>query len=1315
MNKYERKSVTRAALFGALVWMNLVLINSTGWAGPSPLPLDTPVGTEAFISQTLDTQLRGVGDPPEPAGLNFQDIGLPAGIEYNNIGYDPVTRYMYGVQVFGNGSDGGNMGLVRIGLDPADTNQILVQPLGWPGYPSTTTPWGADGNQYPRYDAGDVDPDSRLFFVHTQGQKVGNGCLGNPSVCTDRVRSFDLDTIWNLVPPGADPANLTPVYGVSRVFKAMQGGLALDITARVADWAYKDGKLYGGDAATGMLAVITPNANDDDPDPSDDNTHALFKRFPFDPSGVAPTLDTTVAFTTDAYGAAWFIGDILYLYKNGAENSAPAKVFKIDLQINEVTGDPNPKIIDVVENVDVVTRNDGASFMAQDQFAFQCTDGPFVIQGNDNDNDPEAWLSRVNQSDLTFTLDRIPDATADYPYRLNNLGFRSTDGLLYGWLIPPGSPPGSSVNSPDGQIVKIDKQFNVTLLGTPAGMPTSGNASNLNAGDITPDGNTMYLTNSGGYGPAGTRKLWVVDLTAFTASSFDILPSLNGRVNDFAVHPTNGYLYGCDQEGGELAILDPSNGARTDIDVAGLPGGTVPRYGAAWFNANGNLFCYENAGTIYEIQLNLDPMDPIMANPLIVSTSTGTGSTDNDGAACVAEVDPAPGIEIQKTVYRGHDSGTSTASGGELVIGENGDPVTYVFTVTNTGNTYLSSIMIDDAVLGINRSDLTLLSGSEPLAPGDSLVFFYQTAISGNLVNTAIVNGNPVDEQGEDILELDDPTDDDTAEVQEAVAGIEIQKTVYAGHNSGTSAPGGELVAGANGSEVTYIFTVRNTGETYLSDITIVDAQLGINRTDLTLLSGSEPLAPFATLVFYYEGTISGDLTNTASTSGNPVDENGADLPGFENPMNSDTARVEELVAGIEIQKTVYEGHDYGGSAPGDELVVAANGSEVTYVFIVINTGETYLSDITIDDNELGITEMNLTLSSGSEPLAPGASLVYYYETSIDGDLVNTATASGNPVDEQGVDLPGFVDPTHEDSAEVRFATGTVSVLKLTDGVVDSSKEWTFSLYNGPNDGNGSNFLASPLASASTFGDVDGVLEFNNYVLDVSMTYTLCEMNMGAGYSSQWMIDTSRDGSANMIIMPNNPNVSDNPAEDMGIRCFDFGAGTSYELIADGILVFEVNNIPPPGGEARTPGYWKNWNACSHSNGNQLATAEKNDFYLLDDILNDPGVSWGTFNIATCEEGVSILDQRDLDTGKKKAKDAAYTLAMHLLAYQLNAAAGTYYCEEAASAAVEAENLLESINFDGTGNYLRPKEAEYQMALDLAATLNAYNNNMLCK
>jgi hypothetical protein len=193
MRPYYRKPLNRTALVGVLVLVALLVATGAAWAQPpNPLPLDPanlPAGTEAFVSQNLvtqspvDTQLRGVEEPgiPPGSGLSFQDIRGLVGIEYNNIAYDPVTRYLYAVEITGTGSTGGNRGLVRIGLDRDDPNQLFIQPLGWPGpdYPNPSAPWGGDGNDFPRYDAGDIDPEKREFYVMVTATDVGNSC---PSV-----------------------------------------------------------------------------------------------------------------------------------------------------------------------------------------------------------------------------------------------------------------------------------------------------------------------------------------------------------------------------------------------------------------------------------------------------------------------------------------------------------------------------------------------------------------------------------------------------------------------------------------------------------------------------------------------------------------------------------------------------------------------------------------------------------------------------------------------------------------------------------------------------------------------------------------------------------------------------------------------------------------------------------------------------------------------------------------------------------------------------------------------------------------------------
>jgi hypothetical protein len=100
-----------------------------------------------------------------------------------------------------------------------------------------------------------------------------------------------------------------------------------------------------------------------------------------------------------------------------------------------------------------------------------------------------------------------------------------------------------------------------------------------------------------------------------------------------------------------------------------------------------------------------------------------------------------------------------------------------------------------------------------------------------------------------------------------------------------------------------------------------------------------------------------------------------------------------------------------------------------------------------------------------------------------------------------------------------------------------------------------------------------------------------------------------------------------------------------------------------------------------------------------------------------CQEAVYVLDQRDNQSGKKKASDAAYTLAMHLFAYELNQAAGACISPTAEATSLLAQDLLSEYDYDGTGTILSNKakdKTDYYYALELAEILDQYNNGFLC-
>ncbi|MEM7357436.1 MAG: hypothetical protein AAF657_41870, partial [Acidobacteriota bacterium] len=229
---------------------------------------------------------------------------------------------------------------------------------------------------------------------------------------------------------------------------------------------------------------------------------------------------------------------------------------------------------------------------------FVCDGEAYIVQGG------SGQLFRVDQSTDPFSFTTVGGTAG---FEVNALGFRRTDGLLYGWRQQNPSA-----------LYTLDANATLTNLGLPAPLP---NGANLNGGDISPDGSTWYI------GMDGDGTLYQVALPALTVTTVTITGD-NGDVLDIAAHPTNGLLYGADNtDGGQLAVIDPVTGVRTDFDVPGLPTGNA--FGGAWFDAAGQFFAYRNNGVIYEIDIS---------GPTIVSVQTGgPSSTLNDGAACIAD------------------------------------------------------------------------------------------------------------------------------------------------------------------------------------------------------------------------------------------------------------------------------------------------------------------------------------------------------------------------------------------------------------------------------------------------------------------------------------------------------------------------------------------------------------------------------------------------------------------------------------------------------------------------------------------------------
>ncbi len=225
---------------------------------------------------------------------------------------------------------------------------------------------------------------------------------------------------------------------------------------------------------------------------------------------------------------------------------------------------------------------------------------------------------------------------------------------------------------------------------------------------------------------------------------------------------------------------------------------------------------------------------------------------------------------------------------------------------------------------------------------------------------------------------------------------------------------------------------------------------------------------------------------------------------------------------------------------------------------------------------------------------------------------------------------------------------------------------------------------------ATDTSELDGTVDFGGeYFLPGN--YALCEQEVDAGWLSS---------------LESDPSVFYPLPGDNSYVCVPF------TLVAGETEQFQVENTPPPGGNARTIGYWRNWSGdCS--NGNQ------------EDKLGDAlalGVTLGEMvwpdDYTTCD-AVQIISKRNL-AGENRAFDPAYALASQFFAYLLNVNAGADACGLGSQAA-DAQALLDGVDFDGTdpasGN--KKKDSAYVANKDkgpwmqLASLFDAYNNNEL--
>jgi uncharacterized repeat protein (TIGR01451 family) len=367
---------------------------------------------------------------------------------------------------------------------------------------------------------------------------------------------------------------------------------------------------------------------------------------------------------------------------------------------------------------------------------------------------------------------------------------------------------------------------------------------------------------------------------------------------------------------------------------------------------------------------------------------------------------PEPAIDIEKAT-NGADA--DEPPGPFIPVGE---AITWTYEVTNIGNVPLSGLTVVDDILG------PITCPQTTIAPQTSVTCTAQgVAEAGPYANDATATAEGA---GQTV------TDDDPSHYTGVQPGIDIEKATNG--DDADLAPGPFIPVG---DSVTWTYVVTNTGDATVNDIVVTDDQ------GVVVTCPAATLAPGASMTCTAPVAAAepGQYENLATVTG--FSETEPTVP----VQDSDPSHYFGEDAGVTIVKTV-NGED-ANEPPGPVVTV---GDQVTWRFLVTNTGNVPLEWTVTDPDVPDITCPGITLAPGesTECFATGPAEA--------GQQTNTATVTGtNP--ESGTIV------TDDDPANYFGAAASIDIEKLVDGEdadeppgpvipVGSTVEWTYVVTN---------------------------------------------------------------------------------------------------------------------------------------------------------------------------------------------------------------------------------------------------------------------------
>ncbi|WP_299443437.1 PKD-like domain-containing protein [uncultured Aquimarina sp.] len=524
------------------------------------------------------------------------------------------------------------------------------------------------------------------------------------------------------------------------------------------------------------------------------------------------------------------------------------------------------------------------------------------------------------------------------------------------------------------------------------------------------------------------------------------------------------------------------------ISPATIP--TIPAMGSATITALHTITQDDlNTGQVINSAtvVAVDPCGNIVSD---ISDDPTTG-TPNDNT--ITPLDQNPSISLEKTATFNDENGDGFPQQGETL--------TYNFSVTNTGNVTLTDITISDPLVTVNGGPISLDPGASDTTTFVATFIITQGNIdSGSVTNSATVNTEAPD--GSTITDTsDDPNnpdnndsngdgdpDDATIITLQSNPELTINKTgVFIDSNGDGLAQVGETIQ--------YSFDVSNTGNVTVFGITIIDPLVTISGGSINLPPNQTDSNTFTAIYTITQDDINtGSVTNSAIGSGtdpngNPVEDVSDDPTTADD--NDDTITSLSRDPQLTLLKTAVFNDENADGFPQE-------GETINYIFDVRNTGNVTISSITITDPLVSITGGPIDLDPNESDTSTFTATYTITLSDLNtGSITNSATVTGQ--DPDGTPITDISDdPNNPDNNDIDGdgdPDDTTVTPLLSNPRVSITKTGIFEDENG----DGLAQVGETISYAFDISNIGNVTITNINVTDALVTVTGAAINLNPG------------------------------------------------------------------------------------------------------------------------------------------------------------------------------------------------------------------------